>query len=107
MILLVLEVSKLGPCFPFHILGKILLLTFLLEPIPSGDGIRSALDVITPMMPPSKGYVFKGEGSGACLLGFILDAYRSEVCLKSLKEVIDLPCIPCFIIDWRSESITL
>jgi len=58
----VLEASKLGPSLVLCILGIKLLLEFPLESFPSGGVVRSSLDVITPTMPPNKGYIFEGEG---------------------------------------------
>jgi len=49
----------LALAFPLCILGIELLLEFLFEPNPSGDEIKSYFDVVTPTMPPNKGYVFK------------------------------------------------
>jgi len=57
----VLKVSKLSLSVIFGILGIELLLVFLLESVPSSNGVRSSLDVVMPTMPPKKGNVFKRE----------------------------------------------
>jgi len=77
--ILVLEASKLGPSLVLSILGIELLLEFPLEFIPSGDGVGSSLEVVTPTTPPNKGCIFKRKGGMVYLLPFICDACRSKV----------------------------
>jgi len=66
-----------------HICGVELLLNPSLESIPSGDGVESSFDVVTPAVPSNKGYVFKRERSVAHLLAIVLHASYLEADLKS------------------------
>jgi len=88
----VLKASKFGPSLVFSILWIELLFELPLELVPYVDGIRSFPDVVTPMTPPNKGYILKGESGIAYLLGIILDSHCPEIGFESLKEVVDLPC---------------
>ena len=105
--LLVLEASYLGPCFPFCILGIELLLKFPFKFIQNGDRWGSSIDIVTPTMPPNKSNILKREGRGVYLLNFIHDACQPKVGLELPKEVVDFPCVPCLILGWILEHISL
>ena len=69
------------------------------------DGIVSSPDVVTPVKSLNKGNIFKKKAGIAHLLGFIINAYKPKVGLKSPKEVVHLPNVPCPIAGWRSKCI--
>ena len=71
-----------------------LLLEFPLEPVPYVDGIRSPPDVVTPVTPPNKCNILKGESIVAYFLGIILDARYLKIGFESPKVVIGLPSTP-------------